>query len=91
MVGGPQLYLAGLLEEICKRFRKDPNVNIRNKISLSKDVSSSDKKWLTREITTNEVWIVVKQIGPLILQSRMICTLFSTKSAEMWSLRKFIV
>lgn len=38
---------------------------LKNTIHLSKDVAKSDDEWLTREVTIDEVWTTVQQIGPL--------------------------
>lgn len=52
------------LKEFYKSFQKDRNVNIQPWF-LYLRMSDSDNEWLIREVTTDEVWIAVKQIGPL--------------------------
>lgn len=51
--------------EFSKRFRKNPNVNIQDAFSLSKDVSDSENERLPREVTIDEAWRAVQQISPL--------------------------
>lgn len=53
--------------EFCKRFKRDPNVNISQSIPLSRDISNSDNEWPTREVTKGEVWQAAIRIGLLTL------------------------
>lgn len=51
--------------DFCRRFKKTSNVCINQALSLSKDISTEDNDWLTKEMYEEEVWQAVKQIGPL--------------------------
>lgn len=51
--------------EFCKRFIRDPNVNIRSAIPLFNDVPDSKNEWLTRVVKMDEIWTAVQQNRPL--------------------------
>lgn len=53
------------LPEFQKRFSKDSHNNVHIAIPLFKDISDKDNKHLIRDPTMDEVWLAVKQIGPL--------------------------
>lgn len=42
-------------DEFCMRFKRDTNVNIHQAIPLSRDISTLDNEWLTREISDDEI------------------------------------
>lgn len=57
--------LQAFSDELYLRFKNDPNVNIHEAISLSRDILAWTNQWLTPEVKEDEVWQAVKQVGPL--------------------------
>lgn len=60
-----KFYFADLLKGFWHDIQKDSKIYILMAIPLSKDISSANNEWLTREIMIKEISQVVRRIDPL--------------------------
>lgn len=65
MVLGPKCYFAVFSNEVCKRFKKDPNIVPSRAFSLSWDITPVDNEELTCVTIEDEITQVIHQISSL--------------------------